>query len=87
MPGLPKMLHICSFLDIGSAAIEVFCGWQAVQAEAQVNTDQKVRMEIMSGLSSMVDVEIPEFLITQVAQNEFQAKLFEVGQKVSSACL
>ncbi|KAK9792725.1 hypothetical protein WJX73_008579 [Symbiochloris irregularis] len=55
---------------------------QAVQAEAQVNTDQKVRMEIMRELSNMVDVEIPEFLILQVAENEFQAKLFEVGQKL-----
>lgn len=60
--------------------------WQAVQAEAQLNTDQKVRMEIMQELSDMVDTEVPEFMITQVAQNEFQAKLFEVGQKVCTAC-
>ena len=59
---------------------------QGVHSETQDATKQKVRMEIMEQLSDIVDAEVPDYLVTQVAQNEFQAQLFEIGQQVWSSC-
>lgn len=55
---------------------------QAVQQRARHETQDKVRMAITHALSELVDVDIPDSMIEDVAKNEFQAKLFEVGQKV-----
>ena len=63
---------------------------QAVQLRAQQETQDRVRMAINNHLSNMVQVEVPECMIEEVAKNEFQAKLFEVGQKVrrrAGACV
>ena len=57
----------------------------ALKIKAESDTQEAVRFAITNVISDLVDAEIPEFMIEEVAKNEFQAKLLQVGQKVRFA--
>lgn len=54
----------------------------AQQVKTNTETKDRVRMAITMEIGNLVDCQIPEVMIEEVAKNEFQAKLLEVGSKV-----
>ena len=58
---------------------------EAAKFRSEAETQDRVRMALTAEISNLVDCEIPEFMVEEVAKNEFQAKLMEVGQKVRQA--
>lgn len=57
----------------------------AQQVKTNTETKDRVRMAITMEIGNLVDCQIPEVMIEEVAKNEFQAKLLEVGSKVSKS--